>query len=317
MVTRGAEIRHISGPAGRVAVLLGLVVAAIVMLRGQIPGARPAPREPASESPASAAGIVTLLAASMIVMAIALVASLRNPPAARPGRRGLPRSGGGDGGAVSRRFLLIALALAIAWLLAFVLFSQLTVTPSDIGPPPRVPAPEADPGTGPPARPSGRGDGGVFGYLMATTVAFAVMVVTAAVVAARRRQRPVKEPLAATAPAPAPRPAEPEVLAVAAERGLAEVANLSRDPRAAIIACYAAMERALAGSPESAPQDSDTPSEVLARAVRHRALGADTATALVDLFTEARFSRHTMTETHREVAERALRRVLDELRAPA
>ncbi len=89
----------------------------------------------------------------------------------------------------------------------------------------------------------------------------------------------------------------------------------SRSPREAIIACYLAMEQALVAAPGAAPQDSDTPSEVLARAVANRAVQADTAAPLVQVFAEARFSTHAMTEHHRTVAERALRAVLDELRA--
>jgi hypothetical protein len=77
------------------------------------------------------------------------------------------------------------------------------------------------------------------------------------------------------------------------------------------------MERELENSPEIIPQESDTPSEVLARAVEHHALGADTATELVDLFEEARFSPHVMTEQHRETAVRVLRLVLTELRSVA
>jgi len=95
-------------------------------------------------------------------------------------------------------------------------------------------------------------------------------------------------------------------------------------PRSAISArtagsdhrCYAAMENALASAPGAAPQDSDTPSEVLARAVEHHALQSGSATELVTLFAEARFSTHVMNEGHREAAERALRLVLDELRSP-
>ena len=75
------------------------------------------------------------------------------------------------------------------------------------------------------------------------------------------------------------------------------------------------MERALLGAPGAAPQDSDTPSEVLARAVANRTLRTEDAAALVEVFAEARFSTHTMTETHREAAERALRGVLSDLRA--
>ena len=109
----------------------------------------------------------------------------------------------------------------------------------------------------------------------------------------------------------------PESLARAAELGLVEIGDLSREPREAIIACYAAMESALANAPGAVPQDSDTPSEVLARAVEHHALHADNATQLVDLFTEARFSPHVMNEGHREVAVRMLRLVLAELRSVA
>ena len=96
--------------------------------------------------------------------------------------------------------------------------------------------------------------------------------------------------------------------------GLAEVEDLSREPRRAIIACYAAMEGELSRVPDAMPQDFDTASEVLARAVAHHALGPDSATQLVDLFDEARFSPHVMTEAHRDAAVRVLQRVLAELR---
>ena len=74
------------------------------------------------------------------------------------------------------------------------------------------------------------------------------------------------------------------------------------------------MERELANAPGAVPQDSDTPSEVLARAVEHHALRADNAAQLVDLFDEARFSPHVMNEGHRETAVRVLQLVLEELR---
>ena len=108
-------------------------------------------------------------------------------------------------------------------------------------------------------------------------------------------------------------PRRSESLARAAERGLAEIADLNREPREAIIACYAAMERELANVPEAVPQDFDTATEVLARAVEHHALHTDNAIQLVNLFAEARFSPHEMNERHRELAVGALRIVLDEL----
>jgi hypothetical protein len=75
------------------------------------------------------------------------------------------------------------------------------------------------------------------------------------------------------------------------------------------------MERELARMPEIVPQDFDTASEVLARAVDHHALQPDSATQLVDLFDEARFSPHVMNEGHREIAVQVLQRVLAELEA--
>ncbi|MBZ4586145.1 DUF4129 domain-containing protein, partial [Mycobacterium avium subsp. hominissuis] len=151
------------------------------------------------------------------------------------------------------------------------------------------------------------------GILLAGTVAMLLMVVVSAVAGARRRWRS-PTPAVPDEPAenPAPQP-HSESLARAAERGLAEMADLRRDPREAIIACYAAMERELAHVPGAVPQDFDTPSEVLARAVEHHALHADNAVQLVNLFTEARFSPHVMNEGHRDVAVRVLRLVLDEL----
>jgi 2-hydroxychromene-2-carboxylate isomerase len=104
-------------------------------------------------------------------------------------------------------------------------------------------------------------------------------------------------------------------LARAAEVALAEIGDLSREPREAIIACYAAMERELSHVPDAVPQDFDTPTEVLARAVEHHALQADNASQLVKLFAEARFSPHVMNEGHRESALRALEFVLAELRS--
>jgi hypothetical protein len=104
-----------------------------------------------------------------------------------------------------------------------------------------------------------------------------------------------------------PSPVLSDSLVRAAELGLAEVSELGRDPRAAIIACYVAMERGLAEAPDAAPLVSDTPSEVLARALEQGALHSDAAAHLVGLFSEARFSPHRMTEQHRESAVEWLR----------
>ena len=154
----------------------------------------------------------------------------------------------------------------------------------------------------------------MFSYLAGAAVIF-LLVIAMGTVAASRVRPPVTQayPVAGD---PAPQTAAAtESLARAAELGLAEIGDFSREPREAIIACYAAMERELMQVPIAAPQDCDTPTEVLARAVEHHALHADSATQLVDLFEEARFSPHVMNEGHRGVAVRALRLVVAELRS--
>lgn len=309
------------------AVLLGLLVVASVVLGGRIPGTRTGPPDQAQDSPASIAGVVTLLAASLLIMAVALMSSFRKPipdtPASGPE---LPRTVSGPRARLGRRLLFMAAALAIAWLFTLMVVSVLSIEPTELRQEARsVPTPTAG-DTGPrgaaPTSSQREPDGRVLRYLEVTTVALVVMTLVGTVAAAVRRWRITGKTLsgktgaAGSAAGPSPPLPGPEPLALAAERGLAEVGDLSRGPRAAIIACYAAMEAALAMSPGSAPLESDTPSEVLERAVRNHTVRAGDATTLVRVFAEARFSGHVMTEDHREVAERALRAVLDELGRP-
>jgi hypothetical protein len=145
-----------------------------------------------------------------------------------------------------------------------------------------------------------------------------VLIVVGTVIMSHRQRRLATTWAASPDLPDAPsRPGAAESLARAAEVGLAEIGDLSREPREAIIACYAAMERELDRVPGAAPLDCDTPSEVLARAVGHHALNADSATRLVELFEEARFSPHVMNEGHRDDAVDALRLVLTDLRSMA
>jgi hypothetical protein len=83
------------------------------------------------------------------------------------------------------------------------------------------------------------------------------------------------------------------------------------DTRAAIIAAYAAMERRLAAP--AGRLDSDTPTELLDRAVDRGLVSFGAAAELTDLFREARFSRHPLGPEARGRAHEALARVSDEL----
>ena len=305
---------------GRVVALVVLLIVAAVALRGYLPGAERPPPEQPSGSAASLLAVVALVTVSLVIIALALIARLRDPRMAPPTGGGLVESFGGMG-RPTWRFLLIGLGVILAWLLIVLLLARLgfqqdidqpaTGTGSSSTPRGDAPAPP------PPAPPEA--DGNMFGFLAAATVILLLLVAAGTVVLSLRQRRVAKSYLVARdRSAPPPTTASgPESLARAAELGLVEIGDLSREPREAIIACYAAMESALANAPGAVPQDSDTPSEVLARAVEHHALHADSATQLVDLFTEARFSPHVMNEGHREVAVQTLQLVLAELRSVA
>ena len=301
------------GAVGRVALLLALLIAAAVALRGRLPTPQQTPRSEASDD-GSLTGVVALLSVSMLVMAFAMLQRKSGPP--RPPARELPQGPRGGRKALNLRLGLIALGLLIAWLVAVAVLNRLGVDhdPQQIARPDAVPDPTGakPPDTTPAPTPPKRND--TSRLLIATTAVLMMMMVLATVLSALRRPRRQSAP--ATIAADAAAPGGPEPLEVAAQRGLAEVANPNLPPREAIIACYAAMEQALAGAPTTAPRASDTPSEVLARAVATRALSDGTASPLVDVFAEARYSTHVMTEQHRQTAERALRSVLGELRSP-
>jgi hypothetical protein len=115
----------------------------------------------------------------------------------------------------------------------------------------------------------------------------------------RQRRQPA---LAAGGADPAP-----DRLSAAASAG-AVALHSHADPRTAIIACYAAMERSLSGA-GSPPAAADTPAEVLDRAfgLAHSAA----AETLTGLFRQARYSDHVLAEEDRTAALQAL----DALRA--
>jgi len=215
---------------------------------------------------------------------------------------------------------MIGAAVLVVWLLVVWLLSRF-IAPDGVAQP--QPAPQSavpTPATNTPRRPGPRdvgADRDVLRYLIAGAVALLTMIVVGAVVTARRRRvvapriepaQPLGQPTSAVAATS---------LVLAAESGLAEIENPNHEPRQAIIACYAAMERELTQFPGAVPQDFDTPTEVLARAVEHHALHADNAAELVNLFEEARFSPHVMNEEHRSSALRVLQLVLAEMRSAA
>ncbi|BBX19260.1 hypothetical protein CRI77_00300 [Mycolicibacterium duvalii] len=300
--------------ARKVAVLVAVLLSALA-LRGYLPGDQPdpPPRQPdEGRGGGSAVAVVAMFAVALAIMTLAVFAQPRRRRAGHTEEP--PRRRGGAGGPLRWRLLAFAAVVMLVWLAVLLLLQRWEVDVPDAdgaaaGGSPPDDAGGADPGTTPPAE----GSDTLFGYFLAGTIAMLLLSIVAGIRGRRGRPAPappvdddghlVAEPPSAGAPD----------LARAAELGLAEIGDRSRDPRDAIIACYAAMERELEKSPDASPRASDTPSEVLARAVERRVLRAGSAAELVELFEEARFSRHVMTEQHRDDALVALRSVQREL----
>lgn len=306
----------------RVAALVALVLVLGVALRGQLPGVQPTDRAQPTDNTAGLLSMLALVIACLLVIIVSIVASLRDPQRAKQAARYEVPGGGGGGTRRSWRVVLVVLGAILAWLLVAVLLAALRppqLRDNSPAPPTNATAPSSAPPAPDAARrppvPEPDAPDPLVWSLVIAMAALLVVILIGMVVLRLRRREPMA-PLVTADTATESLAPGPGSLALAAERGLAEVGDLSREPREAIIACYAAMEHALANAPGAAPQESDTPSEVLARAVEHEAIHAGSATELVALFAEARFSTHVMNEGHRETAERALRLVLDELRSP-
>lgn len=299
--------------------LIVLLALAVVALRGYLPDVDRTPRRQRSVGSGSSIAVYVLLGASIAILVLAFVATVRRRTAPKLRQIDVPRRF--EGSPIDRRALLVLLTVVAGVVVAVLAIGSLGIgaeqqpdaqqqseqRPND---------PEPDDGTGAPETvgPQSRGDNRLAPIFTGVTVVMIAIIAAGTVVMARRNPR-----VDAIAPddTPAPHHDSESALARVAELGLAEVSEPGREPRAAIIACYFAMEGGLADAPDAAPLESDTPSEVLDRAVDHGVLHSDAAQHLVSLFAEARFSPHDMTEAQRESAETLLRQVLDDLRGPA
>ncbi|MCV7329558.1 DUF4129 domain-containing protein [Mycobacterium cookii] len=304
---------------GRVVAVIVLLIAIAAALRGYLPGADRGDQRP-PDSGASLVYVVALLAVSMGIVAVALIARLRDPRRLPSTASALSERFSDGRGRPRWRVLLIGAAVLVTWLVLVWLLSRFFV-PHGAGQPQSAPqsaAPSAA-ANAPrrPEAPDAGPDRNVLHLLIVSTAVMFAMIIVGAIANVRRRRRRRGRPAVDSTETPGlPEPAvAAPALVRAAESGLAEIEDTDHEPREAIIACYAAMERQLSYFPGAVPQDFDTPTEVLARAVEHRALHIDTAVELVNLFEEARFSPHVMDESHRTSALRVLRLVLAELRS--
>ncbi|BBX83706.1 hypothetical protein MAUB_15790 [Mycolicibacterium aubagnense] len=240
---------------GRVVALIALLFFVVVALRGHLPGSdHPHPGKPATTA-ASQVGIDTLLIVSVIIVAIAFVASLRRPRTASASAP-FPLPGSFDGKLtwkLVRRLLLICVGALLTWLVILVLFSHLQLLqlpdlpfsepPQNSAPMTGV-SPPPPSTTSPPIAPRQR-EPSVFGYLLAATVAMLLLWAVGGVMVRRSRRAAELQLPVADRQEPLVGESTPETLTRAAEFGLAEIGDRSRGPRESIIACYAAMERAL------------------------------------------------------------------------
>jgi Domain of unknown function (DUF4129) len=102
------------------------------------------------------------------------------------------------------------------------------------------------------------------------------------------------------------RPEEDELATRRAVKAALVPLHEPADPRAAVIEAYARMERVLAER-ELGRRASEAPREYLRRVLGVRGASEASLTTLTELFEEARFSRHPVTESDARKAERELR----------
>jgi Domain of unknown function (DUF4129) len=143
-----------------------------------------------------------------------------------------------------------------------------------------------------------------FSWIPVVVVVSLAAVAIMAYVLASRRRRPLREAEAVA-----------EELAAELDETVDDL-RAEPDPRRAVIAAYARLERALGavGFPRAG---SETADEYIARILRDLDVGERPTRRLTDLFTQAKFSQHEVDDAMRERAIEALVEVRDALRAGA
>jgi Domain of unknown function (DUF4129) len=267
----------------RVALAAGLLAVVAVGLRGHVP-------PPALSGPFRHDGLAIGITLEAVLACLLAALAVR--------RRRAPRDA--------------LLAGRLRQMLSYVVITGLVTIPAlyllgrhvRLARPPRLPGAGSGPGTVPrPAHPGSYTAGQVLVIIIAVLVAAALIYGAARLVAMRHGFWAGWRGHAVGTVVGRPAGDEPG-LREAVESGQAALRGLD-DARAAIIACYLAMERALARAGASRAA-SDTPYELLARAADRGLVPGEGATRLTAMFCAARFSSHPMPPAARGAAERAL-----------
>lgn len=294
------SVRPPAGPRTGAARGILVVVAVLALLALTSAGIAAAGRVSLSSAPllrgsASTQLIATLLALLVGVVVAALVLRAFYGVGRDPRR-----------GAARRRLdpLTVVVGVVLALLLWVVLRNGLVDPPALPRRPDPAPAEPAAGGT--PTR-------GESAWTWTTTAAVLALVLAAGAALVWWRSRLASMAAASVGRGEDEEPDAAELAAVdlAVRAGQAAL-SAEGGPRAAVVACYAAMEAQLASS-GTARGHAETPEELLARTSAAGLVSPGPAATLTRLFGEARFSSHPLGSGERTDAEEALARITSDL----
>jgi hypothetical protein len=277
--------------------LVLLVVLVIAGLRGVVP-------VPRWTGPLKADGVAIGIGLEVLFAALLIVVRVRQLRARRT-----PESAAADDiGIQPPQALRFTLTLVLAGCLIAVAVALISDIHLHFFVQPR-PSPTSSQLTRPTSRPAGgHGGGGVHIPVGPILYGLLVLAIVAAVAVSIWWSTRLRRP---AAPLVIEDVVTPGQLREAVAEGRAALAAVD-DARAAIIACYVAMERSLADR-GTARGTADTPDELLARAVAAGTVRGAAASRLTALFYEARFSTHPLEGGQRERAGAALDALAAEL----
>jgi hypothetical protein len=281
---RSSRVARVGGP---VLLVLALVAIVSVAARGSTSSGSAASNAPGDTLLDTIFSLLLLLAVAWVAISVFSVVRWREHEFSAPKRRNDIRA--------------IATLLAFGFALALYVRERgwhLAFTPQ------QTPLDRSDGGAGVPGFDAGPDPGYRFQFAwlpVVAALALAALAVAALVIANRRAN-------------PSSAQAElAEELALTLDLSLDDL-RAETDPRRAVIAAYARLERVLAAHGEPR-QDADTPEEHLARVLGHLDVDRRAVRRLVDLFVQAKFSQHEVDARMKDEAIGALEQVRDELRA--